>query len=124
MKQVITIGADGSIQGLMRKTGLDLRQFGKADIERVSLVTFNTEAQKFFVEFIAGPLQGRVLTHTLYAACTGKRVSFKAAKPTMLFDDYEDAVAAEIEVLDGYRLNPFPVGPVAATEALLAGVCP
>lgn len=106
--QVITIGPDGSLQGLMRKKGqgIDLREFGPAKIERTSLVQFDEERQLFHVEFIAGPLAGKKLTYPLFAACTGKTVRFKNTDPVMRFESYEEAVEYEIMVLDGYRARP------------------
>lgn len=106
--QVITIGPDGSLQGLMRKKGegIDLREFGPAKIERTSLVEFDEERQLFHVQFIAGPLSGKLLTYPLFAACTGKTVRFNNSDHVMRFESYEEAVKYEIMVLDGYRARP------------------
>lgn len=104
-KQVISIAPDGSMQGLRRKkgNGLDLRTFGNAEVERVSEILFDGDEQKFYVQFLTGELAGRKLTFPLYSAITGKTVFFKNEQPVMLFDEYEDAVAAEIETLDTIR---------------------
>jgi len=106
--QVITIGTDGSLQGLMRKKGegVDLREFGPAHIERTSLIQFDEGKQKFYVEFIAGPLAGKLLTYPLFAACTRLPVRFNNSDHVMRFETYEEAVKCEIMVLDGYRARP------------------
>lgn len=111
MEQVITIDENGVIEGLMHKRGtaVDLRLFGEAAIERVSLVEFDETKQKFFVRFLKGALAGRILSHPLYAMATGVAQSFKAKEYTMLFDDYEDAVAAEVTVLNGLQRLESPV---------------
>lgn len=103
--QVITINPDGTMEGLRRKSGegIDLRPFGLADITRTSDICFESKEQKFFVRFLEGPLKSRVLTYTLYAFCTGKPVVFSNDKPIMYFDEYEEAVEFEIEVLDAVR---------------------
>lgn len=105
MQQVITIDADGQISGLQRKRGqgLDLRQFGDAEIVRASEIIFNSEDQMWEIKFMVGTLAGRFLTHVLYAMILGTAVRFKAARPVMQFDDYDDAVKVEIAVLDAIR---------------------
>lgn len=101
-KQVISISPEGVMQSLRRKKGqgLDLRQFGTAEVKRVSEIIFDDAAQKFYVQFLEGALAGRKLTYTLYTAVTEKTTRFINSQPVMLFDEYEDAVAAEVEVLD------------------------
>lgn len=104
-RQVISISGTGVMQCLRPKKGqgLDLRVFGNAEVKRVSEILFCDTAQKFYVQFLDGILAGRKLTFTLYCAATGKRVSFTAGQPVMLFDEYEDAVTAEVETLDAIR---------------------
>jgi hypothetical protein len=105
MEHVISIDENGELQSLMHKKGMgiDLREFGDAEIERVSLVEFDNTEKKFFVRFLKGPLADRVLTYPLYAAATGTPVKFLNSQPVMFFDDYEDGVAAEVRVLDALR---------------------
>ena len=106
-KQVITISETGEITSLRRKPGegIDLRKFGAAEITRASDILFSDTEQKFYVRFLTGALAGRDLTHALYGAATGETVLFKASKPVMLFAEYEDAVRAEIKVLDAIAKN-------------------
>ncbi len=103
--QVLSISNTGVMQSLRKKKGqgIDLRTFGNTEVERVSEVLFDDTAQKFYVTFLAGLLAGRKLTYQLYSAVTGKTTAFINSKPVMLFDDYEDGVAAEVEVLDLIR---------------------
>lgn len=105
MEHVISIDENGELQSLMHKrgTGVDLREFGTPEIERVSLVEFDNKVKKFFVRFLKGPLANRVLTYPLYSAATGFPVVFLNNQPVMFFDDYEDGVSAEIRVLDALR---------------------
>ena len=81
-KQVISIAPDGAISSLRRKDGLDLRQFGNVEIQRVSDIKWNNEAQIWYIEIIAGPRKGHRLSS---------------------FIEYEEAVEAEIYYLDDLR---------------------
>lgn len=107
MSQVITIHTDGAISGLQVKPnkGLDLRTLGKADIQRASEVLFDTDAQQWFVEIRKGKYEGQVITYDFYSEKTGKATLYHTSEPRMLFDEYEDAVACEIETLDAIRLR-------------------
>ncbi len=82
-KQVVTIAPDGAISSLRRKDGLDLRQFGNVEIQRVSDIKWNYKRQCWYVKIIAGPRKGETLL-----------VPFK---------EYEEAVEAEIIFLDALR---------------------
>lgn len=130
--QVITIGADGSMSGLQRKPGqgLDLRQFGRAHIERASEIVWDEMAQRWQVSIFSGrvfnenglQLTGTYLTHRMWLA--GARLN-----PNTLaeiggemggderndpdapvdFQDYDAAVRAEIAYLDALRLAGYLV---------------
>ncbi len=82
-KQVVSIAPDGAISSLRRKDGLDLRQFGNVEIQRVSDIKWNSYNQKWYVEIIAGPKKGFIFP--------------------LYFKEYEDAVVAEINFLDTLR---------------------
>ena len=122
-RQVITVGADGSLQGLQHKPGkgLDLRQFGPAHIVRATEVLWHETDQGWFVEFRSGPLTGELLDagHVKAAGMDYESPPFPVKQnvyaafgrnaaedePVLLFAEYDDAVKAEIAVLDGLRLN-------------------
>lgn len=109
-RQVITVHADGSISGLQRKNaqGLDLRQFGHADIKRASEVTWNSEAQAWAVQILDDDHGHYCLTATRLFEVSGFR-ELPAAKVEpqtgiLFFSDYDKAVDAEIFFLDSARL--------------------
>lgn len=124
-RQVITVGSDGSLQGLQHKPGqgLDLRQFGAAKIERASEVVWHEGEQAWVVEFRAGAgsLNGNILDeHDVMAAGLDvMNPGFKSIRgawtpfgrtqgedpAVLLFADYDEAVKAEVAVLDGLRAN-------------------
>lgn len=108
MQQVITIGADGHIAGLQRKPGqgLDLRQFGKATIERASEIVWAEGSQKWFVSVLTGPFAGRFLSDSLWHDHVCDLIPAEATVEfgKLMFDEYDDAVRAEIEFLDGLRM--------------------
>lgn len=129
MNQVITIGTDGSLSGLQRKRGkgLDLLQFGHAEIERASEITWNEPAQCWHVlvlrdqvcEWMIGPVayvsMGATLTQLNWQDSVGTPMPDGSyAIPTLSggevsgwlgFDDYDDAVAAEVKFLDSMRVR-------------------
>lgn len=120
-RQVITVGLDGSLQGLQHKPGLglDLRQFGAAQIVRASEVTWNQDIQMWVVEFRDGPCKGELLDqdHVRAAGLDVANPGFRhtpfwevferdgADGGVLAFPDYDEAVKAEVAVLDGLRLN-------------------
>ena len=93
-QQVVTIAPDGAISSLRRKDGLDLRQFGNIEIQRVSDIKWCISKQKWYVEIIAGPLKGKILNYSIWASDSTCGAFFK---------EYEDAVEAEIISLDALR---------------------
>jgi len=106
MQQVVTIHPDGSISGLQRKQGLDLRKFGKAQIERTSDIVWSEDEQKWWVKFLRVEGYLYISTGLMYKAfdipasfcvLTSEQIEF--------FDEYEQAVYAEIKVLDYLRLK-------------------
>ena len=140
MIQVITIGPDGGISGLQRKQGqgLDLRQFGHAKIERVSLIQWSEGRQRWYIEILsesvklglaydqyAGPKESQdviarllaemaeslVVSTELWRVYVSKAVAptnsdhMLGADESICFEEYDDAVRAEIKFLDALRLR-------------------
>ncbi len=123
MTQVVTITPQGGISGLQRKAGkgLDLRQFGHASIERVSEIVWVESSQRWTVHIlnknVADHAGGSILTHGDFYEVTGSYLPDGADKPrgkwpdqcptdlVIKFDDYDDAVAAEVKFLDALRVS-------------------
>lgn len=111
MKQVITIGTDGSISGLQHKKGkgVDLRQFGRAEIERASHIVWDDMAQLWTIEVLTGPHAGKWITAKLWEEATGVPHRAELVDPTqgadsrLGFFDYDDAVAVEVDFLNSLR---------------------
>ena len=105
MDQIITIKPDGSIFGLDHKRkGLDLREFGKASTRRETLIEWSEENQKWFIEWATG--DRRSWTHQMIREQTGDEIPFEVAPDdeenltgVLLWNDYEDAVKAEVAVI-------------------------
>lgn len=106
-EQVITINPDGSMETLRQKKGqgVDLREFGAVEMERVSEITLDDKSQKYYIRFLSGPLAGRYLSHWLYSLVCGKEIMLMDGPTPVLFEDYEDAVGVEIEFLNTVRLK-------------------
>jgi hypothetical protein len=114
-KQLITIAPDGSISGLQMKRGrgLDLRVLGPAAIVRSTEIEWDEGHQKWFVRFLQGKREHTVLvvddlrTYNLPAHVeTVGRAKLAGGwmwDYALLFADYEDAVAAEVAVIQAMR---------------------
>jgi hypothetical protein len=99
--QVISVKTDGSLQGLQfKKNGIDLRQFGNAAIKRATDIEWCEDAQKWKIKFLQGRLKGkyadRFLCAFLAQGCDENKVDESG---TLLFDEYDSAVSAEIEMI-------------------------
>lgn len=116
-KQVITFKPDGSVEGLAFKNkGLDLRQFGRAKIERTSEIIWSENSQAWTIQFLHGNQAGRFagfrhlsmlgvqladaekIVATLSTDCV-------AAFNLMTFADYDDAVRTEVIMIQSARLS-------------------
>lgn len=110
-RQVITVHADGSISGLQRKPGdgLDLRQFGRADIRRASEILWNADAQAWTVVVLQEDQEAFSLTANRLYEVSGFRelptAVVDSATGVLLFEEYAAAVDAEVFYLDSARLS-------------------
>ena len=133
--QVITITPSGEMQSLQRKRGrgVDVRQFGHTAIERASEITWNEPQQCWHVRLLNRnvlewmyPKQSRMIERG--EGATLNMLHWSRAMPTremgeisafanlpkgatslppswLAFEDYDDAVAAEVAFLDALRLQ-------------------
>lgn len=120
MAQVISIAPDGSILSLQHKRGqgIDLRPLGRASIERITLIEWSEEKQAWFIEW-TDPSRG-VDGQAKWDAETFEAAKLRAgdlggfyhpsAEPDeypewcVFFEDYEDANAAEVAVVQALQL--------------------
>lgn len=117
MQQVITIAPDGSMSGLQRKPnqGIDLRQFGKANIQRASLIEWDEAEQAWFINVLQKAGEGPVTLGDYCQASPARPCIIDYAPSVittntgwdqvLLFGDYDDAVRVEIAYLDALRLQ-------------------
>ena len=106
-RQVISFHATGIVSGLQRKPGegLDLRSLGTADIRRASEVLWDQTTQKWYVKITLGKYKGIVITNRMREAASTHTILANIDTYTAhaLFTEYDDAVSAEIAVLDHIR---------------------
>ena len=123
--QVITIHPNGDLSGLQKRkgAGIDMRSLGReAHIERVSMIRWSDMYQHWFVDILQESGRG-ILTmrrfvdaaaplHPLDCINVLKRIGVTTADTVvdpitniLYFEDYEEAVAAEIWFLDSLRLK-------------------
>jgi hypothetical protein len=114
--QVITIGPAGELSGLQVKPGkgLDLRQFGKARIERASEIEWNDDHQAWTVRITKGLFKDRFITHDLCEEigfqCNRADLFYYCGPPEdhLIMAEYDEAVRVEIAVLDHIRVTLGP----------------
>lgn len=76
----------GQLKTLHGSGSFDLRSMGRATINRSSLINFDEQAQKFYIEFLEPEL-----------------VKFNQSIRNMFFDEYKDAANKEIDMINEYR---------------------
>jgi len=106
-QQLISIAVGGAMTGLQLKRGLDLRQFGNANIVRSSLIEWDEGKQKWFIQLLN---PHAVVTQTMLHQAGVEVPStadcdFNAGCGILFFDEYEDAVVCEVEVIQAIRLK-------------------
>lgn len=108
-RQVFTITPTGGIEGLQRKPGqgVDLRRFGRAQIVRASEIVWQEDAQAWCIDFLTPPepFRGPVTLVMLIAADALRLAQTDVLGPggVCLFPEYDQAVAAEVRLLDHLR---------------------
>jgi hypothetical protein len=116
-KQIITIDPLGDMRGMDHKRkGLDLRQFGKAKTQRATLIEFDEGFQMWRIswsEDVSFPVQ--TWTSETFMDCEVQWGAFNGISMVepydiIFFTDYEDAVAAEVAVIQAMQLKGDFVG--------------
>ena len=115
MSQLITIDEKGGMTTLLSKKGqgLDLRQFGQVEIRRSSLIHFCQETQEWFIEFLQGEFVNscatkRLLRHWNISTPKGMSNDPEETEGVLYFPEYEDAVKAEILIIQTIRKHGNP----------------
>ena len=103
MKQVIIVEPNGALKGLEhREKGIDLKRFGKAVVERITLIEWDSENCGWYIRwYLAGKANMWGLEELGDIPCLQKvRVHFPKDRTfPALFSSYEDAVSAEVEAI-------------------------
>lgn len=104
-KQLIIVDPTGALRGLDHKRrGVDLRQFGRAEIERATLIEWDSQRQGWYIKWCS---EGKSETWNSAEFSVLDRDKFEGVmrginyyhKDLVLFRDYEDAVTAEVAVI-------------------------
>lgn len=113
--QLISIDPFGGVESLQFKgTGIDLRDMGNARIERVSDIVFDETTQRWQIKLLLGECAGELVPGALVSAALSHaeaedmpHTSFEweLAGPLAAFREYDDAVAAEVLVVQWARLT-------------------
>jgi hypothetical protein len=111
-KQVLVVGPHGSITGLVhKKGGVDLRSLGRAEIERVTLIEWDSEEQGWYIRWYNRNHGALWRVTDLRCVPHEQREEIFVSLKTILkggvpiFKEYEDAVRAEVLVIQNLQLN-------------------
>lgn len=123
-EQIISIAPDGTIYGLdFKSKGVSLRDFGKAQIERITSIEWSDERQAWFVAWVHDRHEidnKAVWRFDLFQIAEVDATSFGGfwhseandedvfasdLDPVTYFDSYESANAAEVAVIQSLRLR-------------------
>ena len=110
MKQVIVIDDNGAIKGLEhRNGGIDLKQFGKALVERITLIEWDTEGCGWYIRWVSfDKPHKRWGKEELPDAELLEGVILPSPYPessTVYFLTYEFAVAAEVQAIQRLQME-------------------
>lgn len=106
--QLIVITPEGYIKGLdFKNKGVQLRQFGRASIARVSEIVWCDDKQAWFIRLMQGSLAGEAMTLQIARNKCGwvgqsddpRWAISLVAGDALYFNEYEQAVAFEVEVI-------------------------
>lgn len=111
MSQLITISPTGELTSLQFKKGkgLDLRPLGHAEISRSSLIEWDEQEQAWFVRLLEcaiapdGVLTPFLWKNVLAGQPAQSRGGFGGEFAPIYFDEYDDAVTAEINFIQAVR---------------------
>jgi hypothetical protein len=116
--QVITVRPDGSIFGLQHKRGqgIDLRKFGHAEVKRATIIEWDQHNQEWFIRWVSEDalLHGLSWDYDTFKNAQVNYEDFQGQAVAELsddegdfvvyFQDYEDAVAAEVAVIQAMQV--------------------
>lgn len=115
-KQLITIDAEGVIETLFTPDGILLSSVGEvSSVMRASEIEWSRRYQKWTVCFSKGKFAGETLNGQHYTEVFGARYPTKILEhrgqvcdkrsPTIYFSCYQDAIDAEIDILQSLTLK-------------------
>lgn len=108
MKQVVTICTNGALKGLEHKGRcLDLKQFGKAVVERITLIEWDSENQGWYIRWASEDKRkwGRKeLQQVENLPQMTLKIPLDENEP-VLFARYENAVEAEVAAIQQRQIQ-------------------
>lgn len=102
---VINVSSTGAIETLLKEDVLDLSKFGVREVKRITIIEFDTAAQRFFIRWLAGPYAGAIHDASMDEHCLGDDFLGLSEDQYATFDTYADAVAHEIKCVNALRLK-------------------
>jgi hypothetical protein len=113
--QQIVIDKLGRLSSLnFKRKGFNLRRLGRVSIRRCSDIIWNETWQAYYIILLVGRFSNSPVTKDLVFNLLGFPETYMArvsevtpGNYTLLFDDYDDAVAVEVDVIQGMKAKGF-----------------
>lgn len=112
-QMVVTITADGTVQHTLRDRFLNPVPGQRREVRRVSEILHDDNAQGFYIEWLMEPLKGKLTLGDIIKLPLGVPNTLprnflpglNSTADVAMWGTYEDAVSAEIDILDYHRKN-------------------
>ena len=103
MKQVIVVTQNGGLRGLEHKGRcIDLKKFGKAVVERITLIEWDSEVAGWYIRWCRPDMGGTWGLKELSNVQSLQAATLKTPVDRLgpvYFHNYEDAVEAEVQAI-------------------------
>ena len=115
MKQLITVGTDGSLTSLLTKRGrgLDIKQLGEAEVVRSSEIEWEDSAKGWWIHLLNCKLHQGIVNRDMVEVAGAEAMDMVAGlecwqmgaggECAIHFRDYDEAVTVEVAVIQGLR---------------------
>ena len=108
-KQVLIVDPHGSIRGLVhKKSGVDLRRLGRAEIERVTLVEWDAEKQGWYIRWYGSngdEVWGEQMRTYVLKTPRCRLLNWRLEDGKFLFNEYDEAVEFEVAVVQQLQIE-------------------
>lgn len=102
-KQVLVVDHKGGITGLVHKnSGVDLRTLGRAEIDRVTLIEWDSDNQAWYIRWYGSngdEVWGEQMRTYVVNSPRCRLINWRLEDGKFLFNEYDEAVEFEVAVV-------------------------